>query len=169
MAAKIRGWSPVAASRIKKTISVELVMTKDIARADVSLELLKARMEDAGYETMTENGEMFVFRTGFSLRIQNFFENASLRMRVHIFLNKEITDAMLHSFVAKLNADSYSVKFSAYRWDDGDVGLFGDCVLYYPFGLNFPSFMFLLRRLIDVMQGVLKEYGENSAYFPRKE
>ena len=48
MAAKIRGWSPVAASRIKKTIPVELVMTKDIARADVSLELLKARMEDAG-------------------------------------------------------------------------------------------------------------------------
>jgi len=49
---------------LQKHIPLELEMAREIARENVSAELLKARFEEAGYETsLDEDGELFLLGT----------------------------------------------------------------------------------------------------------
>ena len=39
--------------------------------------------------------------------------------------------------------------------------------MYYPFGLNLPNFIFTMRRLIEGMSMMIREYADNAKYFPQ--
>jgi hypothetical protein len=55
---------------LQKHIPLELEMARDIARENVSSELLKARFEEAGYETkLDDDGDLFILGTWVNLRI----------------------------------------------------------------------------------------------------
>jgi hypothetical protein len=72
---------------IQKNIPLEHTMARDIPRENVTIELLHAKLEDAGYEATIDDGEINVLRTGFNLRISNFPDHSSLRFRTLIYLN----------------------------------------------------------------------------------
>lgn len=155
---------------IQKNIPMEHAMTKEIAKDDVSIELLMAKLEDAGYEANLDAGEISVQRTGCNLKISNFPDHASLKICGAFPLKKEITEHDLDAFIAKISSASYFVNFSAFRWKEtGDVGVFGSYVIYYPFGLNLPNFIFSMRRLVEGMQKMYADYSNNSNYFPQEE
>jgi hypothetical protein len=60
--------------------------------------------------------------------------------------------------------------------DDGDlhlvnpelnnlaIGLFTNYVMYYPFGLNLPTFVFSLRRTVDGMQRIFDDHIRNTRF-----
>jgi hypothetical protein len=55
---------------LQKHIPLELEMAREIARENVSTELLKARFEEAGYETsLDEDSDLFLLGTWVNLRI----------------------------------------------------------------------------------------------------
>jgi hypothetical protein len=154
---------------IQKIIPVEQLMSKEIAKEDVTLELLCSRLQDAGYEAVLIDEEISVQRTGCNLRIKCYPELACLRIFGCYLMKNDLPEADLDVFIAQVSAKSFMVNFSSMRWDDGSVGVFGSHVTYYPFGLNLPNFIFTMRRLIDGMSMMMREYADNAQYFPQSE
>jgi len=149
---------------LQKNIPLELTMARDIPRENVTIELLHAKLEDAGYEASIDDGEINVLRTGFNLRISNYPDHSSLRFRTQIYLNEQLTDEDINAFVAELNLAAYSLRVCAVRWAESDIGLFTNYVMYYPFGLNLPTFVFSLRRTVDGMQRIFDDHIKNTRF-----
>jgi len=155
---------------LQKNIPLELEMTREIPRENVTGELLKTRFEEAGYETkLEEDGDLYVMGTWVNLRIILYPDYASLMIRGHLTLNNELTDEELQKLSADANHRGFMVRYAAHRWDDGDVGMIGNHVIYYPFGLNMPNFIFCIRKFVDTLKGFYEENKSNDRVFPRSE
>ena len=69
---------------LQKHIPLELEMAREIARENVSSELLKARFEEAGYETkLDDDGDLYILGTWVNLRIVLYPDYASMLIRGH--------------------------------------------------------------------------------------
>lgn len=155
---------------LQKHIPLELEMAREIARENVTSELLKARFEEAGYETkLEEDGDLYVLGTWINLRIILYPDYASMMIRGHLTLNSELTDEEIQRISADANYRGFMVRYVAHRWDDGDVGLIGNHVIYYPFGLNMPNLIFCIRKFVDTLKGFYEEHKLNERIFPISE
>jgi hypothetical protein len=152
---------------IQKTIPVEQMMPKEIAKEDITPELLCSKLQDAGYEASMSDDEISVQRSGCNLRIKCYPEHACLQIFGCYLMKKDLPEADLDEFIAQISAKSFMVNFWGTRWDDGSTGVFGSTVMYYPFGLNLPNFIFTMRRLIEGMSMMFREYAGNAKYFPQ--
>ena len=89
---------------LQKHIPLELEMAREIARENVTSELLKARFEDAGYETkLDDDGDLFILGTWVNLRIILYPDYASMLIRGHLTLNSDLTDEELQKLCADAN------------------------------------------------------------------
>lgn len=155
---------------LQKHIPLELEMAREIARENVTSELLKIRFEEAGYETMLdEDGDLYVLGTWINLRLVLYPEYASMLIRGHLTLSNELTDDELQKLSADANYRGFMVRYVAHRWDDGDVGLIGNHVIYYPFGLNMPNLIFTIRKFVDTLKGFYEDNKTNERLFPKPE
>lgn len=155
---------------LQKKIPLELEMAREIARENVSSELLKARFEEAGYETtLDDEGDLYLLGTWVNLRIILYQDYSSMLIRGHLTLNSELSDEELHKIVADANYRGFLVRYAAHRWDDGDVGLIGNHVIYYPFGINMPNLIFTIRKFVDTLKGFYEENKANERLFPKSE
>lgn len=155
---------------LQKHIPLELEMAREIARENVTNELLKVRFEEAGYETMLDDdGDLYVLGTWVNLRIVLYPEYASILIRGHLTLNSELTDDELQKLSADANYRGFMVRYVAHRWDDGEVGLIGNHVIYYPFGLNMPNLIFTIRKFVDTLKGFYEDNKMNERMFPKPE
>jgi hypothetical protein len=77
-----------------------------------------------------------------------------------LILNSDLSDEELQKISAQSNFRSFMLRYVTHRWDDGEVGLIGNHVLYYPFGLNMPNLIFTIRKFVDTLRGF---YEENKA------
>ena len=149
---------------------MELEMAREIARENVTSELLKIRFEEAGYETMLdEDGDLYVLGTWINLRLVLYPEYASMLIRGHLTLSSDLTDDELQKLSADANYRGFMVRYVAHRWDDGDVGLIGNHVIYYPFGLNMPNLIFTIRKFVDTLKGFYEDNKTNERLFPKPE
>jgi hypothetical protein len=155
---------------LQKNIPLELEMAREIARENVSAELLKARFEEAGYETsLDEDGDLFLLGTWVNLRIIVHPDHAALMIRGHLTLNSELKDEDLQRICAEANFRSFLVRYVTYRGGDGEVGLIGNYVLHYPFGLNMPNLIFSIRKFVDTLRAYYEEHKSDEGLFPIKE
>ena len=155
---------------LQKNIPLELEMAREIARENVSAELLKARFEEAGYEAMLEeDGDLFLLGTWVNLRIIVHPDHAALMVRGHLTLNSELNDEDLQKICAEANFRSFLVRYVTYRWGDGEVGLIGNYVLHYPFGLNMPNLIYSVRKFVDTLRAYYEEHKSEEGLFPLKE
>jgi hypothetical protein len=155
---------------LQKTIPVELEMAREIARENVSAELLQARFEEAGYETRVDNeGDLYILGTLVNLRIVLYPDYACMLIRGHLTLNSDLSDEELQEISARSNLRSFMVRYVTFRWDDGEVGLIGNHVLYYPFGLNMPNLIFTIRKFVDTLRGFYEENKADSRMFAKSE
>lgn len=155
---------------LQKNIPLELEMVREIAREHVSAELLKARFEEAGYETsLDEDGDLYLLGTWVNLRIIVHPDHAALMIRGHLTLNSELKDEDLQKICAEANFRSFLVRYVTYRWGDGEIGLIGNYVLHYPFGLNIPNLIFCIRKFVDTLRAYYEEHKSDEGLFPTKE
>ena len=101
------------------------------------------------------------------LRIILYPDHAALLIRGHLTLNSALTDDELQKISAKANFRSFLVRYAAHRWDDGDVGLIGNYVVYFPFGLNMPNLIYSIRKLVDTLRAYYEEHKSDEGVFPR--
>ena len=92
-----------------------------------------------------------------------------MMIRGHLTLNSELTDEEIQKISADANYRGFMVRYVAHRWDDGDVGLIGNHVIYYPFGLNMPNLIFCIRKFVDTLKGFYEEHKSNERIFPKSE
>ena len=75
--------------------------------------------------------------------------------------------------VQKISADtnflSFLFQYLTYRWSDAEAGLIGNCVVYYPFGLNMPNLIFTVRKFVDTLRGYYEEHKSDDGLFPKNE
>ena len=83
-------------------------------------------------------------------------------------LNRELTDEKLEKLSADANYRGFMVRYVAHRWDDGDVGLIGNHVIHYPFGLNMPNLIFSIRKFVDTLKGFYDENKSDERIFPKQ-
>ena len=153
---------------LQKNIPLELEMAREIARDSVTAEVLKARFEEAGYEArIEEDGAIYLPGTWINLRVILYPDHSSLVIRGQLTLNSELSDEELHKISWETNHNSYMVRYVTHRWDDGEVGLFGNYVTYYTFGLNMPNLIFSLRKFVDAFKAVYEENKTNERMFPK--
>ena len=157
---------PFPKQALQASIPSELIMPREIAKDAVSVELIADRLTDAGYEVEVDKDEntILVQRTGINLRLQVFPDLNSIRMRSHYFLNRHLTEEDITKLLVRLNDEIYLPKYTHYRWNDGDVGLFAGYAIHYTFGLNMPNLIFSMRRFVDTQQGVYLDYIKGTAY-----
>ena len=155
---------------LQKSIPLELTMTREIDRDNVTNEVLKAKFEEAGYEILIEeDGDLTILRSGIYLRLTNFNKHGSLRLRGQLILNEQLSQLELDEFISELNYKSYSIRYAGHRWEDGGLALFGNYVVYYPFGLNLPNLIFAVRLFVDSMRSIFNEYKSDGKHFPEEE
>ena len=155
---------------LQKTIPVELEMAREIARENVSAELLKARFEEAGYEAkIDDEGDLYILGTLVNLRIVLYPDYACMLIRGHLTLNGDLSDEELQNISAKSNLHSFMLRYVTFRWNDGEVGLIGNHVLYYPFGLNMPNLIYTIRKFVDTLRGYFEENKSDESLFRRQE
>ena len=153
---------------LQKHIPLELEMAREITRDNVSAELLKARFEEAGYEAkIDEDGSIYLPGTLINLRVILYPDHACLVIRGQLALNTELSDEELQKISWEANYKSFMLRYVTHRWDDGDVGLFGNYVLYYTFGLNMPNLIFSLRKFVDTFKAFYEENKSDERMFPR--
>jgi hypothetical protein len=58
-------------------------------------------------------------------------------------------------------------RYAIRRWDDGEIALIGNHVIYYPFGLNMPNLIFSLRKFVDTLRGFYDTHKSNERIFPK--
>lgn len=153
---------------LQKIIPLELDMAREIARDNVTGELLKTRFEEAGYETqLDDEGDLYVLGTWVNLRIVLYPDYASMLLRGHLTINGDLTDEELQKLSADANYRGFMVRYVAHRWDDGDAALIGNHVIYYPFGLNMPNLIFSVRKFVETLRGFYDEHKSNERIFPQ--
>ena len=155
---------------LQRHIPLELEMAREIERDNVTAELLKARFEEAGYEAkLEEDGAIYLPGTWLNLRMILYPDHSSLVIRAQLTLNTELSDEELQKISWDANHKSYLVRYVTHRWDDGEVGLFGNYVLYYTFGLNMPNLIFSLRKFVDTFKAFYEENKADERMFPKVE
>ncbi len=153
---------------LQKNIPLELEMAREIARENVTSEVLKVRFEEAGYETkLDEDGDLFILGTWVNLRIIIYPDYASMLIRGHLTLNSELTDDELQKLCVEANYGGFLVRFATHRWDNNEVGLIGNHEIYFPFGLNMPNLIFTVRKFVDTLKGFYEEHKANERIFPK--
>jgi hypothetical protein len=96
---------------LQKTIPVELEMAREIARDNVSAELLQVRFEEAGYETKVDDeGDLYILGTLVNLRIVLYPDYACMLIRGHLTLNSDLCDEELQKISAQSNFRSFMVR-----------------------------------------------------------
>lgn len=157
---------PFPKQALQASIPSELIMPREIAKDAVSVELIADRLTDAGYEVEVDKDDntILVQRTGINLRLQVYPDLNSIRIRSHYFLNRHLTEEDITKLLVRLNDEIYLPKYTHYRWNDGDVGLFAGYAIHYTFGLNMPNLIFSMRRFVDTQQGVYLDYIKGTAY-----
>ncbi len=155
---------------LQKHIPLELEMAREITRENVNCEVLKARFEEAGYEAkLDEDGDLYILGTWVNLRIVLYPDYASMLIRGHLTLNSELTDEELRKLSADANYRGFMVRYVTHRWNDEDVGLIGNHVIYYPFGLNMPNLIFTIRKFVETLKGFYEENKSNEHIFPKQQ
>ena len=76
---------------LQKSIPTELEMTRLISKELITTDFIFAKLEEAGYEILLEEDEIFVMRTGCNLRIQNYPDHVTTRIRVQYYLNPDLS------------------------------------------------------------------------------
>lgn len=154
---------------LQKNIPLELEMAREIARENVRVELLKVRFEEAGYETnLDEDGDLYLMGTWVNLRILHYPDHTALLIRGHLTLNSELKDEDLQRISAEANFKSFMVRYVTHRWSDGEVGLIGNYVLHYPFGLNMPNLIFSIRKFVDTLRAYYEEHKSDEKIFSKQ-
>ena len=59
--------------------------------------------------------------------------------------------------------------YPALRWDNTDVDLIGDYVLYYLFKLNMPNRIYRVRKFVDTLRGYYEEHKSDERLFRKQE
>ncbi len=155
---------------LQKHIPLELDMAREITRENVNCEVLNARFEEAGYEAkLDEDGDLYILGTWVNLRIVLYPDYASMLIRGHLTLNSELTDEELRKLSADANYRGFMVRYVTHRWNDEDVGLIGNHVIYYPFGLNMPNLIFTIRKFVETLKGFYEENKSNEHIFPKQQ
>jgi hypothetical protein len=152
-------------------IPSELEMSREIAKENVSLELLAERLTEAGYEIELDKDDniISIARTGVNLRLQLYPDLNSIRFRSHLYLNRHLSDDDVKSLLSNLNEMIYLAKFTHHRWDDGDLALVAGYAIYFTFGLNMPNTIFAMRRFVDSQMGVYQDHIKGTAYEYKEE
>ncbi|MFM8246718.1 MAG: hypothetical protein ACKN9M_07180, partial [Burkholderiaceae bacterium] len=119
--------------------------------------------------SLDEDGDLFLLGTWVNLRIILYPDHAALLIRGHLTLNSALTEDELQKISAKANFRSFLVRYATHRWDDGDVGLIGNYVVYFPFGLNMPNLIYSIRKFVDTLRGYYEEHKADEGLFPKQE
>ena len=145
-------------------------MAREISRDNVTGEVLKARFEEAGYETdLDDEGDLYVLGTWVNLRIVLYPDYASMLIRGHLTINSELTDEELQKLSADANYRGFLARYVAHRLDDDEAELIGNHVIYYPFGLNMPNLIFCVRKFVETLRGFYEEHKSNERIFPKSD
>lgn len=148
-------------------LNKERLMSREIAKVDITAQLLSAKIEDAGYEVeVDDDGDISILKTGFNARIELFDEHSSLRFRAAIILNSKTRNSEIEALVAELNKRIFSPKFVYHRFDDGDLVLFSHYVHYVPFGLNMANLLFSLRRFLEGVNAAKEDFIKDTEFDP---
>ena len=57
------------------------------------------------------------------------------------------------------------IRYPALRWDNREVGLIGNYVLYYPFKLNMPNLTYCIRKFVDTLRVYHEEHKSDERLF----
>jgi hypothetical protein len=57
------------------------------------------------------------------------------------------------------------IRYPALRWDNREVGLIGNYVLYYSFKLNMPNLTYCIRKFVDTLRGCYEEHKSDERLF----
>lgn len=132
-------------------IPSELHMPREVPRDQVTLEVIHTLLAEAGYESTLDDEAIYVQRTGCGLRLRVEPDFAFLRINALYHLNPALSEPALHHLLARLNENYQVLKLTSYRWDDGDLSLWASHQVHYPFGLNIPNFLFMVRKVNETM------------------
>lgn len=132
-------------------IPSELTMPRELLRDQVTLEVIQQILSEAGYESTLEGEAVYIQRTGCGLRLRVESDFSFLRINALYYLNPALSPEAVHALVAQLNDDYQVLKLTHHRWDDGDLGLWSSTQIHYPFGLNIPNFLFMVRKVNETM------------------
>jgi hypothetical protein len=61
------------------------------------------------------------------------------------------------------------IRYPALRWDNSEVGLIGNYVLYYPFKLNMPNLIYGIRKFVYTLRGYYEEPKSDERLLRKKE
>lgn len=160
-----QGSQPIALST--PSMRKEVSMTKEIAKKDVTADLLATRIEEAGYEVeLDEDGDVSIQKTGFNTRLEVIEEYSSLRLRAAIVLHSSTKNQDAEALVSEINKRFFLPRFVYHRWEDGDIAIIANHVVLFPFGLNMPNLLFGLRRFLEGVAGAKKDFVEDTAFDP---
>jgi len=90
-------------------------------------------------------------------------------IRGHLTLNSELKDEDLQKICAEANFRSFLVRYVTFRWGDGEIGLIGNFVLHYPFGLNMPNLIYSVRKFVDTLRAYYEEHKSDEKIFSKQE
>jgi hypothetical protein len=153
---------------LQKNIPLELNMVREIARENVTAELLKARFEEAGYEALVEeDGAIYLPGSLINLRVLLFTDHHSLALRGWLSLNPDLTEEALQKICHYANQNSYMIRYSSYKQDGDNVALFGNYIIYYTFGLNMPNLIFCIRKFVEMIRAFYEEHKKDERIFPK--
>ena len=157
---------PFPKTSLQAYIPSELHMPREIPRDQVTLELLQTLLGEAGYESSLEGEAIYIHRSGCGLRMRLEPEYSFLRINALYMLNPSLTEESLNALLVNLNEEYQIVKLSAFRWDDGDLGLWAAHQVYFPFGLHLPNMFFVLRKVNEAMAILYQHHLRDTPFLP---
>ena len=150
-------------------IPSELHMPREIPRDQVTLELLQQILSEAGYECTLEGEAIYLLRSGCGLRLRLEPEYSFVRINALYTLNPSLTPESIYALLARLNEDYTFLKLTHYRWDDGDLALWANHMVHFPFGLNLPNLLFSVRKVNETMVYLYNDSLKGSPFIPPRE
>ena len=91
------------------------------------------------------------------------------RVARELILYSELTDKELQEIPAAANFQPIMIRYPALRWDNSEVDLIRNYVLYYPFKLNMPNLIYRIRKCVDTLRGYYEEHKPDERLFRKKE
>jgi hypothetical protein len=91
------------------------------------------------------------------------------RVARELILYSELTDKELQEIPAAANFQPIMIRYPALRWDNSEVDLIGNYVLYYPFKLNMPNLIYRIRKFVDTLRGYYEEHKPDERLFRKQE
>lgn len=90
------------------------------------------------------------------------------RVARELILYSELTDKELQEIPAAENFQPIMICYPALRWDNSEVDLIGNYVLYYPFKLNMPNLIYGIRKFVDTLRGIMKNTNPMNVFSEKK-